>query len=224
MRFSRVVALAFAGLVIPFAVSATYALDQAWEAGKHYEVLPIPVQTGDPKSVEVVEIFSYACIHCFSFEPDLNKWQSGASSDVKFLRIPAVFNADWQLMAQAYFTAEVLNVVDKVHEHLFKAIHVESRDLRDPAVMAEIFEKHAGIKPDQFNEVYNSFSVRNRVNQAVAKGRAYRITGVPTLIVNGKYRVDGQSAGDNTRMLKVVDFLITKERSSTGDNAKAVTH
>ena len=224
MRFSKVVALAFAGMFISFAASATHALDQAWEAGKHYEVLPIPVQTSDPKTVEVVEIFSYACIHCFSFEPDLNKWRSGGSADVKFLRIPAVFNADWQLMAQAYFTAEVLDVVDKVHEHLFKAMHVESRDLRDPAVMAEIFEKYAGIKPDQFNEVYNSFSVRNRVNQAVAKGRAYRITGVPTLIVNGKYRVDGQLAGDNTRMLEVVDFLITKERASTGDNAKAVTH
>lgn len=224
MRFSKVVALAFVGLVFSFSASASQALDQEWEAGKHYEVLPVPVQTGDQTSVEVVEMFSYACIHCYSFEPDLIKWRSTAPAGVKFLRIPAVFNADWQLLAQAYFTAEVLNVVDKVHEHLFNAIHVESRDLRDPAVMAEVFEKHAGIKPEQFNEVYNSFSVRTLVNQAVAKGRAYKITGVPTLIVNGKYRVDGQLAGDNTRMLKVVDFLIEKERSLTGDNAKAVTH
>jgi protein dithiol oxidoreductase (disulfide-forming) len=224
MRFSKVVALAFVGLVSSFSAHATQALEQAWEAGKHYEVLPIAVQTSDATTVEVVEVFSYACIHCFSFDPDLNKWRSNAPAGVKFLRIPAVFNADWQLMAQAYFTAEVLDVVDKVHEHLFNAIHVESRDLRDPAVMAEVFEKYAGIEPDQFNEVYNSFSVRNRVNQAVAKGRAYKITGVPTLIVNGKYRVDGQMAGDNTRMLEVVDFLIAKERLSTGDNAKAVTH
>ncbi len=223
MRFSKVVALAFVGL-IHFFSSSTIQAEEAWEAGTHYEVLPIPVQTGDPESVEVVELFSYACIHCFTFDPDLNKWQSAAPADVKFLRIPAVFNADWQLMAQAYFTAEVLDVVEKVHEPLFNAIHVESRDLRDPVVMAEIFEKHAAVKPAEFNDIYNSFSVRNRVNQAVAKGRAYRITGVPTLIVNGKYRVDGQLAGNNTRMLQVVDFLIAKERASVGDSAKAVTH
>jgi len=223
MRFSTVVAFAFAGLMHSFSASSIQAED-AWEAGTHYEVLPIPVQTSDPQSVEVVELFSYACIHCFSFEPDLDKWRSSATADVKFQRIPAIFNADWQLMAQAYFTAEVLDVVDKVHGPLFNAIHVESRDLRDPAAMAEIFEKYAAIKPDRFNDIYNSFSVRNRVNQAVAKGRAYRITGVPTLIVNGKYRVDGQLAGNNTQMLEVVDFLIAKERASSGNNAKVVTH
>jgi thiol:disulfide interchange protein DsbA len=133
-----------------------------------------------------------------------------------------VFNKDWELLAQAYYTAEVLGVVEKVHTPIFNAIHMESVDLRDPRLLAQLFEKHAGVKPEQFNDVYNAFSVRSKVQQAVGKGKAYRITGVPTLIVNGKYRVDGQMAGNNTRMLEVVDFLIEKERASAAKTAAPV--
>lgn len=222
MRFYKVVALTLCTLLPIFAHSADAA--ETWVAGEHYEVLPVPVQTADATSIEVVEVFSYACVHCFSFDPSLEGWRAAAPQDVSFQRLPAVFNQDWQLLAQAFFTAEVLDVTTRIHTPMFNAIHVESTDLRDPALMAGLFEKHAGIKADQFNDVFNSFSVRNRVNQAVAKGRAYRITGVPTLIVNGKYRVDGQLAGNNTRMLQVVDFLVAKERAAMGNNAKAVTH
>jgi thiol:disulfide interchange protein DsbA len=146
-----------------------------------------------------------------------------APADVVFLRTPAVFNKDWELLAQVYYTAEVLGVVDKVHTPIFNALHMESRDLRDPRLVAELFGRHASVAAEQFNDVYNSFSVRSRVQQAVGKGKAYRITGVPTLIVNGKYRVDGQMAGNNTKMLEVVDFLIAKERAAAGANQQPVT-
>jgi thiol:disulfide interchange protein DsbA len=137
--------------------------------------------------------------------------------------MPAVFNKDWELLAQLFFTAEVLDIVDKVHTPVFNALHMESIDLSDPQRVAALFEKHAGIQNEQFNDVYNSFSVRSRVQQAIAKGKAYRITGVPSLIVNGKYRVDGQLAGSNTKMLEVVDFLIAKERAGVTAKPQAVT-
>lgn len=197
--------------------------EDAFVAGTHYEVLPMPVKTTDATKIEVVEMFSYACVHCFTFDPSLEGWRVAAPADVAFSRVPAVFNKDWELLAQLYYTAEVLGVVEKIHTPVFNALHMESVDLRDPRLVASLFEKHAGIKADEFNDVYNSFSVRSRVQQAVGKGKAYRLTGVPTLIVNGKYRVDGQMAGNNTRMLEVVDFLIAKERSGTGVNPQAVT-
>ncbi len=205
------------------ALSPSVRAEEAFTAGTHYEVLPIPVKTVDASKVEVVEMFSYACVHCFSFDPSLEGWRAAAPADVSFRRTPAVFNKDWELLAQLYYTAEVLGVVEKVHTPVFNALHMESVDLRDPRLVAELFEKHAAIEAEKFNGVYNSFSVRSRVQQAVGKGKAYRITGVPTLIVNGKYRVDGQLAGNNTRMLEVVDFLVAKERSSTGENPQAVT-
>lgn len=201
--------------------AGAYAVEKFVE-GTHFETLPMPVKTNDPAKIEVVEMFSYACVHCFSFDPSLEGWRAAAAGDVVFRRTPAVFNKDWELLAQAYYTAEVLGVVEKVHTPIFNAIHMESVDLRDPRLLAQLFEKHAGVKPEQFNDVYNAFSVRSKVQQAVGKGKAYRITGVPTLIVNGKYRVDGQMAGNNTRMLEVVDFLIEKERSSAMKTAAPV--
>lgn len=209
-------------LLTTLLAAGAYAAEK-FTAGTHYEILPLPVKTADPATIEVVEMFSYACVHCFSFDPSLEGWRAAASADVSFKRTPAIFNKDWELLAQAYYTAEVLGVVDKVHTPIFNAIHMESVDLRDPRLLAELFEKYAGIKPEQFNDVYNAFSVRSRVQQAVGKGKAYRITGVPTLIVNGKYRVDGQLAGNNTKMLQVVDFLIEKERSAAAANAAPVT-
>jgi protein dithiol oxidoreductase (disulfide-forming) len=214
----------FGALVLLQALLAMSAhAAEEFAAGTHYEVLPVSVTTSDPAKVEVVEMFSYACVHCFAFDPSLEGWRSVAPSDVVFKRIPAIFNKDWELLAQAYYTAEVLDAVDKVHTPIFNAIHMESVDLRNPEQLAALFGKHAGVPVEQFNDTYNSFSVRSRVQQAVAKGRAYRITGVPTLIVNGKYRVDGQMAGNNTRMLEVVDYLIAKERAQTGAKAASVT-
>ena len=212
-----------ASMLLAFASVPVAQAEEAFTAGTHYEVLPIPVKTADETRIEVVEMFSYACVHCFSFDPSLEGWRAAAAADVEFRRMPAVFNKDWELLAQAYFTAEVLGVVEKVHTPIFNAIHMEGSDLRDARLLAQLFEKHAAIPADQFNDTYNSFSVRSRVQQAVGKGKAYRLTGVPTLIVNGKYRVDGQMAGNNTRMLEVVDFLIAKERAGDRADTPAVT-
>lgn len=220
MKF-RVAGMALVSLM--FAALAAHA-DGGFTAGEQYEVLPIPVQTADPSRIEVVEVFSYGCIHCFSFDPSMEGWRSTIGPDVDFKRIPAVFNKSWELLAQTYITADVLGVVDKVHSTIFNAVHVEHRDLRDVAEIAAIFQAQAGVAPDQFNEVFNSFSVRSRIQQAVARVRAYRVTGVPTLIVNGKYRVDGQLAGSNTRMLEVVDYLIGEELKALAANGQPVTN
>ena len=66
--------------------------------------------------------------------------------------------------------------------------------------------------PEQFNQVFNSFSVRSRVQQADGRGRVYRITGTPSLIVDGTYRVDARMAGSHEEMLAVVDYLVERER------------
>ncbi len=187
---------------------------QVFEAGEHYEVLPIPVKPAAEGKVEVVEVFSYGCIHCFSFDPLIEGWHSAAPDDVRFERLPAIFSNDWALLAQLYYTAEVLDVLDKVHTPIFNGIHVDRLDLRDPNVAAELFEREAGVAKDQFLEVSNSFSVRSRSQQAMGRTRAYRITGVPTMIVAGKYRVDGRMAGSNGKMLEIVDFLVEKERGA----------
>lgn len=187
------------------------ALAEDWVAGEHYKVLDVPVESAADSGVEVVEVFSYACVHCYAFDPALDAWKAQQTTDVSFRRVPAIFNNTWALLAQAFYAGEAMQVIDAVHAPLFKAIHEQRRDVRDPDVLASVFEDAAGVEPKEFLQVFNSFGVRGRVQQADAHGRAYGVTGVPSMVVAGKYLIDGKSAGNNTRMLQVVDYLVAKE-------------
>ena len=199
-------------------VVATVAHAEQIEVGVNYDLLPIPVETADPSKIEVVEVFSYGCPHCFEFEPSMAAWRAKQPSDVQFRRIPATFRKDWMLLAQAYYAAEVLGVVDKVHEPIFEAIHLKGLNPGDPAVLAAVFKESAGVDGEEFLKVLNSFGVRSKVQQADAQGRMYRLQGVPTLIVNGKYTVYNINVtGGNVDRLTVVDYLVAKERAARAD-------
>lgn len=191
---------------------------EAFIAGTHYAVIDVPVATGleetAPAQVEVVEVFSYMCIHCYSFDPLLQRWEEDKPEGAAFSRLPAVFSDDWALMARAFYTAEILGVAEQMHGPLFQAIHVEPQNIRSEQVMAGLFNESAGVAEEDFSKAYNSFFVRSRVMQARSKSRAYGLNSVPTMIVNGKYRVDGRMAGSNQAMLDVVNFLVEREREA----------
>ena len=211
---NRTMLTSLMALIASMTLSAPIAAENYVE-GVHYEAIDIPVKTGfegeQPLKVEVVEVFSYMCIHCYSFDPLLKLWEQNKAEQAVFNRLPAVFSADWELMARAFYTAEILDVSEQMHEPLFEAIHKQPKNLRDEDIMAALFLEHAEIPAAEFTESFNSFFVRSRVMQARAKGRAYGITGVPVMIVNGKYRVGGRMAGSNEAMLDVVDFLVRRE-------------
>ena len=186
---------------------------QEFEAGRHYDVLPVPVETAGGDAVEVVEVFSYACVHCYNFDPLVAAWERRQPADVRFERLPAPINPVWEQLARVYYAAEALGVTDALHMPMFEAIHVHRVDVRDEQLVARIFGRYADVGQEAFQSAYESFGVDTRVRQAAAMSRAYRITAVPTLIVAGKYRIEANLAGSLERMLDVVDFLVAKERS-----------
>jgi thiol:disulfide interchange protein DsbA len=199
------------GLVLsPLAVMAE---SFKYEEGTHYVELTIPVKVRDSSKIEVTEYFSYGCPHCYQFEPLLTNWQKSLPSDVVFNRTPAIWNQDYQVYAQTYYAAEAMKMTDKMHLPLFDAVQNQRRRLNDPKEMAVFFSEF-GVDPMDFAKVYQSFGIRASLQQAEARGRAYRSSGVPAIIVNGKYRVEGSMAGGNAEMLKVVNFLINKERAA----------
>ena len=63
-------------------------------------------------------------------------------------------------------------------------------------------------------KAFNSFSVRSKVQQADSRARQARLSSVPTLVVNGKYKTNSSRAGTNVGMLQVVDFLVKKEQAA----------
>ena len=179
-------------------------------AAKGYKDLAAVQPTQDPTKVEVIEFFWYGCPHCYQFEPALEKWRASMPDNVAFIRQPAVFSKVWAKHAKAYFTAEVLGVVDKVHADFFRAIQVNKQQLTSEADLAKFFVAH-GVDEAAFHDAYNSFIVDTKMRQAKTMGPRYGITGVPAIVVNGKYLVNGKTAGSHEGMIKVMNELITQE-------------
>ena len=195
-------------VVVLFSLN-TWAAD--YEEGVHYFELPIAVGVVPDGKIEVTEYFSYGCGHCYQFDPILTAWEATLSEDAEFNRTPAIWNPFYRVLAQTYYTVKAMGILDEVHLEIFNAIHLQRRNLSDPKAIAN-FLAEVGVDPVSFAKVFGSFGVQASVQQAEARGRAYRATGVPTLIVNGKYRIEGQAAGGQTGMIKVAEFLIDKER------------
>jgi protein dithiol oxidoreductase (disulfide-forming) len=184
--------------------NATAPLDSAYE-----RVTP-PQPVSDPSKVEVIEFFWYGCPHCYHFEPDLNAWLKKKPANVTFIRQPAVFNEHWAAHAKAFYTAEALGVLDKMHGDFYDAVQNKKRTLESEDDLADFFAEH-GVDKNEFHKAYRSFSVDARTRQAEALGPRYGITGTPSLVINGKYRVSGSTAKSFTNMLNVTDALIKQE-------------
>jgi thiol:disulfide interchange protein DsbA len=175
-----------------------------------YQTLAVAQPTQDKTKVEVIEFFWYGCPHCLAFEPTLNAWLKTMPKNVQFSRQPAAFNETWSKHAKAYFVAEALNVVDKVHADFFDAIQLKKQHLETEEDLAKFFVAH-GVKAEAFHEAFKSFSVNTKLNQASIMAPRYGISGVPTLVVNGKYMISGSLAGSHENMIKVLNQLIAQE-------------
>ena len=185
---------------------------QQFIAGEHYVVLDTPVATRDSSKVEVVEMFSYGCPHCYEFEPLVKRWAKQQSSDVDFWFFPAVWNESMKLYASAFYAANELNVAEKIHHPLFIALVIEQKNIRNKTDLANFFVQH-GVDEEDFNTAFDSMAVESQVKQAELRVREYKPAGAPEIVVNGKYRIDRMRAGGPAEMLAVVDFLVAKERA-----------
>jgi thiol:disulfide interchange protein DsbA len=180
-------------------------------AAEGYEmVTPAQPTTASKDQVEVVELFWYGCPHCFKLEPYVERWLKRKPKNVKFVRMPGVFRPSWEVHARAYYTAEILGVVDKVHKPMFDAIHEQKRQMNTEAAIMALFQEH-GVSNKDFKRVFNSFAVETKLRRAKDMGQRYGVKGVPTLIVNGKYRTGAQEAGGNAKVFAVVNQLVKQE-------------
>ena len=200
-------ALAVAGL---FAFNANAA---EFEAGKNYTELSQAVPVSQPGKIEVVELFWYGCPHCYAFEPTINPWIEKLPADVHFVRIPAMFGGLWNIHGQLYLTLESMGVEQKVHHAIFEKLHNNPKSLTTPEEMAA-FVAEQGLDKDKFLSTYNSFAIKGQIEKAKKLAMAYQISGVPTMVVNGKYRFDIGSAGSPDAALELADQLIAKERAA----------
>lgn len=181
-----------------------------YNAGQHYELISPAQPTSSKDKIEVVEMFWYGCPHCFRLEPFVERWLKKKPANVKFVRMPGIFRPSWEIHARAYYTAEILGVVDKVHRPMFDAIHELKQRLNTEASILALFKKN-GVSEKDFKKVFRSFAVETKLRRAKDMGKRYQAKGVPALIVNGKYRTSGHAAGSNSKVFKVVNHLVKME-------------
>lgn len=182
-----------------------------FQEGVNYDLINPPLRTSDPGRIEVTEFFWYGCGHCYHFEPMVEQWKKTLAEDVAFRPSPAVWNPSMELHSKAFYTAEVLGVLDTMHPALFHTMNVERKRLKSEEEIAEQFTAK-GVSAEEFSKAFNSFGVGSQVRQANSRARSAKITGTPSMMVDGKYLITAQKAGSQANMLKVADFLIEKER------------
>lgn len=193
-----------------FSLSAAAA--DAFLEGKDYSLLETPVPTVNPNKIEVVEVFSYTCSHCYHFQPMLEAWMKTQKPDVQLVQEHTSWSAPMEAYQRGFYTVKMLGVKDKVHNAIFDGIHKDQKNLGDAQAWAE-FLATKGVDRNKVLSTYDSFIVSGEISKAMERVKAYRVTGTPELIVDGKYKVTTRSSGSQEDMLKVAQFLVEKSRA-----------
>ena len=179
--------------------------------GRDYARLAQPLPMPATGKVEVVEFFGYWCPHCNAFEPTLDAWSRKLPADVLFKRVPVAFSAPQEPYAKIFYTLEAMGLLEQMHRKVFAAIHVQRQHLEKDSEILD-FMKANGVDSAKFSEIYKSFTVASKFKQGRQLADAYRIDGVPTLGIHGRFFTSPSLAGGSEQALKVTDQLIQRAR------------
>lgn len=201
--------------------STTQAQPVPYVEGTHYfPIAPAQPTQAAPGKVELVEIFSYACHACAAAQPEVDRWKKTMPANAQFEYLPASFNAAWEVMARAFYTAKALGLLDKTHQATFDANFNSQSPLRSAADVAKLYATF-GSNVDELTKTQNGFAVNNWIVQSKKRVIAYGVDSTPTLVVHGKWRITGRSAGGYMEMFKIADFLIRMEAANLAKTAAA---
>ena len=204
---------------IVLAVAETPAAQREWQfkEGEHYvRMVPTQPTVGGADKIEVSEFFWYGCPHCYDLEPYINEWAEKKDPNVRFVRIPASWNALVRLHAQLYYTEEVLvrnGVITNPGEFrdtVFQEYHRRGNRMTSEAAIQKVFARF-GVNEDQFQSTWNSFEVNQKMRVADDLARRYSITSVHAVVVNGKYRSGAAEAGSYPKLMELIDELVVRE-------------
>src|SRR4051812_42379445 len=183
MRFfpRLLVALSFGFVALGAGASPSSPVD-----GTDYRTLEKAQPTDSGKKVEVTEFFWYSCPHCNAFDPQLNDWVKKQGDNIVYKRVPVAFRDSFIPQQKLYYTLEAMGKLDELHSKVFHAIHVERKSLDTDAVITDFIVKQ-GVDKAKFLDLYNSFGVQTKVKRAAQLQQDYKIDGVPTVAIAGRY-------------------------------------
>jgi protein dithiol oxidoreductase (disulfide-forming) len=190
-----------------------------WQPGVNYTlIVPAQPTSVGAGQIEVLEFFWYACPHCYDLDSQVEAWRKSKPAYVSFSRVPVTWSEGHRALARLFYTLQSLGKLDQPHSEVFKEIHVNGNPLvaqdgneAETERIQTAFAKKEGIPEDEFKKAYHSFPVDNDMEKADALVQRYRIDGVPTFVVNGKYVTDARLAGSAERLMALVGDLVALE-------------
>jgi len=187
--------------------------DAAAQAANGYELLPTPLNTADPDKVEVLEFFWFGCPHCYAFEPTINEYYKNKPDYVAEVREAPPLNPQWEQHSRIWYAARSLNIEHDVLEPVFDEIHKNKKRLRKPDDIAEfIASLDVGVDEDKFAKTMKSFAVDAGIRRSMQLAQQSGITGVPSIVVNGKYRTSVSMAGGSAQAIAIIERLVELEK------------
>lgn len=206
----RLIVAALFALVI--ALPACAQPVETFQAGKHYHLIDPPQPTSSGSKVEVLEAFMYTCPHCADLEPYLHRWAATKADDIAYSPLPVAWNGPAEAFARAFYAAEILGILEQSHQAMFDAIHKERVPFQDLESVAQWYTRF-GVTKEAFLSAAQSFAVNTKINRAKQLTPRLGISGTPSVVVNGKYRFDVNSAGGHQKVPELIDYLVAKERA-----------
>jgi len=209
--FLRHVAALLAALMLCGLFGAAQAQNRPLQAGREYVRLnpPRPVTTGS--RIEVVEFFYYGCPICYEFQPHFSRWLFQAPEYVALKRVPVLSSENWEPLAKLHYTLSALGELNRLHWPVYDNFHFDGVKLTDEKVMADWVERN-GIDRQKFVAAYNSEEIKKQVALSRDLMKQYEITGVPTVVVDGKYLTSARLAGGTRQLAQAVDELVKLAR------------
>lgn len=217
-QFCRLVLVALTLCNFSHTVWAESAGSRFNEGSQYQRINPPAPLTEHKDKVEVVEMFFYACPHCYELEPKIQNWLKDKPY-VDFQRMPAIVGPSWAEQARAFYIAEALGKIDALHKALFKAIHEDGKQIYNEYSVIKFFTSQ-GIDKQKVIELYFSPKIVEKVNEARIRTVKYDLRGVPAVIVNGKYKTAPYFVHNQEEMIEVLDSLVEKERAQLMKNVK----
>lgn len=184
-------------------------------AAEGYELIDPPQNTSTKDAVEVIEFFWLGCPHCYSFEPTIVAWENDMPANVKFIREAPPLNPSWEEHSRGFYAAQLMGQEHAFVSAMFKAIHEDRKRMRKPTEIAKLAAT-VGLDENKFLKTMTSFGVQTKLNRSIQLAKSAGISGVPSIVINGKYRTGARLAGGNAGIIDVINRTVAIEKNLMG--------
>ena len=202
-----------------FSCAAVFAQSNAtspYLEGMHYKKITPIYATDNDKQVVVYEFFGYPCPHCANFQPYMKSLHKGLPDYVKVIRVPLGFNPSWKVLAQGYYTAQSLGVLEKSHQSMFDALQKQHKKFRSIEDLADWYVTEYNVDKKEFLATANSFMIDGMISKGNNIAVKMKITNTPKLVINGKFMPEITALGSNDAVIELTRYLIQQEAKSMG--------